>query len=127
MNDLAEGFARHLVAWAQTLQAPADSLAVLRNGDEVGRRMQRDRDTGPWGRGGVQFHHKGIRGSALNQGRCRRIGTSVSHIQSGAVAVPDGGDDRRRTDTLKCRISTADGVSQDACMADGLDGFIIDG
>ncbi len=29
MNDLAEGFARHLVAWAQTLQAPADSLAAV--------------------------------------------------------------------------------------------------
>lgn len=28
MNDLAEGFARHLVAWAQTLQAPTDSLAA---------------------------------------------------------------------------------------------------
>ena len=28
MNDLADGFARHLVSWARTLQAPADSLAV---------------------------------------------------------------------------------------------------
>ncbi len=36
MNDLAEGFARHLVAWAQTLQAPADSLAVL---DFAARRL----------------------------------------------------------------------------------------
>ncbi|WP_341646433.1 exodeoxyribonuclease V subunit alpha [Thauera sp. SDU_THAU2] len=29
MNDLAEGFARHLLAWADTLQAPAGSRAVL--------------------------------------------------------------------------------------------------
>ncbi len=29
MNDLADGFARHLVAWAETLQAPADSLATV--------------------------------------------------------------------------------------------------
>ena len=29
MNDLADGFARHLVSWAQTLQAPADSLAAV--------------------------------------------------------------------------------------------------
>ena len=36
MNDLAEGFARHLVAWARMLQAPADSLAVL---DLAARRL----------------------------------------------------------------------------------------
>ncbi|MFT3760491.1 exodeoxyribonuclease V subunit alpha [Thauera sp.] len=29
MNDLAEGFARHLLAWADTLQAPAESRSVL--------------------------------------------------------------------------------------------------
>src|SRR5690606_26829718 len=29
MNDLADGFARHLVDWATTLGAPADSLALL--------------------------------------------------------------------------------------------------
>ena len=29
MRDLAEGFARHLVDWATTLEAPADSVAVL--------------------------------------------------------------------------------------------------
>ena len=36
MNDLADGFARHLVAWARTLQAPADSLAAL---DLAARRL----------------------------------------------------------------------------------------
>lgn len=29
MNDLADGFARHLLAWADTLQAPADSRTLL--------------------------------------------------------------------------------------------------
>ena len=36
MNDLADGFARHLVDWATTLGAPADSLALL---DTVARRL----------------------------------------------------------------------------------------
>ena len=36
MNDLADGFARHLADWATTLCAPADSLALL---DTVARRL----------------------------------------------------------------------------------------
>ena len=36
MNDLADGFARHLADWATTLGAPADSLALL---DTVARRL----------------------------------------------------------------------------------------
>ncbi len=36
MNDLADGFARHLVDWAATLGAPADSRALL---DTVARRL----------------------------------------------------------------------------------------
>ena len=36
MKDLAEGFARHLVAWATALDAPADGLATLA---AVGRRL----------------------------------------------------------------------------------------
>ncbi|MHB1375749.1 MAG: AAA family ATPase, partial [Thauera sp.] len=36
MKDLAEGFARHLVAWAAALDAPADSLDMLA---AVGRRL----------------------------------------------------------------------------------------
>ncbi len=36
MNDLAEGFAHHLAAWAQALQAPADSVVALA---AVGRRL----------------------------------------------------------------------------------------
>jgi exodeoxyribonuclease V alpha subunit len=36
MNDLADGFARHLADWAASLGAPADSLALL---DTVARRL----------------------------------------------------------------------------------------
>lgn len=85
MNDLADGFARHLLAWADALQAPAASRAVLAS---AARRLALATSAG----------HVCIPLAALNEGGAageitREVPTAFAADMDGDLAPADGQSD----------------------------------
>ncbi|MCM8565091.1 exodeoxyribonuclease V subunit alpha [Thauera linaloolentis] len=110
MNDLAEGFARHLVAWAAALQAPADSRAVLA---AVARRLALATSAG----------HVCVPLDTLADGLSQSDGGWAPDDADEMPAIPWNGagpDGRQAQDEVAWAGSGADG---DGAAGPGLDGL----